>query len=288
MAQKTADINIVRSSTVKGGLGERRRRYNEAKYNKGKIGFQLGVKRIDNHLGGLRDEMLIIMGVVGVGKTYLALMFTVNIWLEHKVPVVIITNELSDDAIKGRIDSIVGGFSYSKYRKGKLDESDELTLESLNEIYSDLPELHVISGAGKSVAEIEYEMLAIKPAMFMVDGLYLTDMGYNDQFKNTMEASRAYQRLIKKHKLPAILTTQMMEGNQTKYARAIQEDADIVLKLFRSQAMIEEDKMELGFTKIREEDPNISAWLNWDFVNSNFSETDWESRDEMYEEGYTA
>ncbi len=286
LVQETGSLNLNTASTVRTGLSQRKEAYINAKRNKGKIGFQLGVSKIDDHLGGLRDEMFVIMGKVGVGKTYLGLMFTIHIWTQHKVPVVIVTNELSTDAIKGRIDSLVAGFPYKRYRLGQLTTEEEVSLLNLKEVYKDLPELHVISGAGKTVSEIEYEILSLDPAMFFVDGLYLTDMGYNDQTKNTMEASRAYQRLIKRHKIPGLLTTQMMAGDVTKYARAIQEDADIVLKLLQPDSMRDIKVMELGFTKIREADVKLEAWLNWDFEKSDFSETDASNRNEAHEKEY--
>jgi KaiC/GvpD/RAD55 family RecA-like ATPase len=287
LVRKMGELNLQEATTVKTGLGERKRKYLEAKRNKGKIGYQLGVGRIDKHLGGIKDEMFVIMGKVGVGKTYLALMFVVNIWLEHKIPIVIITNELSTDVVKSRIDAIIGHFSYSKYRKGQLSKKEELTLKNLGKIYDELTDIHVISGAGKSVSEIEYEILAINPALFVVDGLYLTDMGYNDQYKNTMEASRAYQRLIKRHRIPGILTTQMMDGDVTKYARAIQEDADIVLRMEQPDALKLQKVMELGFTKVREEDDKLLAYLHWDFETMDFSEDpDAKNRDEVFEKEF--
>lgn len=236
----------------------------------GMVGHPTGIPMLDKHLGGLTSEMFIIMAETGVGKTFFMLMIAAHLWLTRNLRVVIVSNELAPDMMYSRMDSILARVNYSRYRKGLLNEVEEDRLLAIDLLTKDLPELLVLRGAGRSVTEVEYEVLSREPDLLCVDGLYLTDMGFNDQIKNTMMASRAYQQLIKKYEIPTILTTQMT-GDVTKYARAIQEDADVVLKMSRTEADEKKKIMNFAFTKVREESRDLQWMSNWDFDKWDFT-----------------
>lgn len=276
---KLGTLDIIEADTIRTGFRTRVEAYKIAKKNKGVIGFQTRIPSIDKRIAGLQDEVFVIMGKQGVGKTYTALLLACNLWPQIGAPLVIVSNELSKRKVATRIDSIMGKFSASRYRRGQLTKVEERRLVELPKLYKNLPELHIIPGRGKSVDEIEDEMIAIEPALFVVDGVYLTDMGFNDRYKNTMEASAAYQGITKKMNIPGIFTTQMI-GDETKYARAVQEDADIVLKMFQSDAMHIDKLMGFQFMKIREEDAELKFHMRWDFDTWTFEEVDIDVPDE--------
>jgi replicative DNA helicase len=281
-----ADISLAESETARKGFSERWALYLKAKKNKGIIGLQTGIKAIDRHIGGIQDEYFIIVGRRGMGKTFCSLMFLKEIWPQMEGPLVYVTNEMSATKILARLDSVEGGFSYSRYRKGLLTDAEEQRLKSLPTRYAKYHDLHVISGAGKSADDVEYEMVAIEPAAMFVDGLYLTDMGFNDPFRDTLGASRAYQRMSKKYNIPIIATTQLSDTNETKYARGIEEDADIVMRLYQSHAMRDDKVMGIDFLKIREEASDLKAWMKWDFDAWDFSEADYSKADGAAEQEY--
>jgi hypothetical protein len=185
----------------------------------------------------------------------------------------IVSNEMDTDSIEKRMDSVLGKFDLARYLLGKLTPREEGRLRALTKVYDNLSDLYVMNGAGKHVNEVEYDVIALEPSILVVDGIYLTDMGKNDRTADTIAASAAYQRLGKRHEIPVIATSQMIEG-QTKYARALGEDADIILRMWRKQEMKDAKLMGLRFNKIRQFDNEVEAYMNWDFKQWLFSEAD--------------
>lgn len=285
---KLAGLEMSEAVTAKNNLSDRIKDYKKAKENKGEIGYKTGLDTFDNILGGITDEMFIIMGKRGLGKTFCSLFIANNIWkqLPKDKPVLYISNEMSVSKITKRLDSAVGEFNYSRYRKGLLKKDEIQKLKSLRRIYEERSEFICISGVGKSVDEIEYEIINARPGLLVCDGLYLTDMGKNDQYKDTASASRAYQRLTKRYDLPAILTTQITNEGEAKYARAIEEDADVVVKMHQSPAMKTDTVMGFDFAKVREEDSDIKTFMTWDFENWVFKENAYDTADSDEEQEY--
>ena len=278
-------IAVEDSTTVRSNFGERIKSYLNAKRNDGKIGWQTGFEAIDTHIGGLSDEYMVIMGSRGVGKSFLSLMIGKNIWVQMTAPVFLVTNEIPAKKMGMRLDTITSEVSYSKYRKGLLDSKDEKKIKKLSEMYKILPEFYMTNGAGKSVDDIEFEIMSVdpKPGLLLVDGLYLTDMGFKGEYENTAAASRAYQRLKQKLGIPLIVTTQMTADYQTKYARAIEEDADIVFYLKQRPEYRDLKRMELIFPKIRDEDSYLKLQLNWNFEKWDFSQIEENDGDSVSE-----
>ena len=245
--------------------------YKEAKTNKGVIGMITGIPPFDENLGGIIDEYFIIMGKSGVGKTWMSLIMMKTLWRQVEAPIVFVTNEISPDKIFKRFDSLEAEIPYANYRIGKLTEEQEHRLTALKDVYRKRHPIYVINGAGKSVYDIEAEIAPYEPAILFVDGIYLTNMGYNDIFENTLQASRAYQRLHAKYHIPVIATTQMTNDSEVKYARAIFEDSDIVMKIFRDPTLEADNLMGMQFKKVREGANNFRAFMNWNFEEFDFS-----------------
>lgn len=273
-AYKLGETDIETVTTVKSTLIERQKEYLDAKKNKGKIGYYVGIPTLDKHLGGINKEFIILMGRQGVGKTFLSLMMVCSIWKEVNSPVLIVSNEMPVNEIYKRIDAIVTGINFSRYRKGLLTKEEEVKLKNLKKMYNNLPDLYVINGAGKSAYDIEYDIVAINPSIILIDGIYLTDMGKNDFVSDTIAASRAYQRINKKYSIPIIATSQMANDKGTKYARALQEDADIVLSMFQNQHLKDANLMRLFFYKLRNDNSDVEAFIKWDFDNWDFGESE--------------
>ncbi len=284
---KLGELSLLTSETALRGLSERKKDYIKVRSNDGIIGYTTGISIFDKNIGGIVDEMIILMGKRAIGKTFLSLFMANNIWTQLDGSIVYVTNEISPKKLLKRLDSIVCGFSYSKYRKGLLNKKEENKLKELSKIYKKRSEFYVIYGAGKSSSDIEYELLSLEPKLFIVDGLYLTYEGFNDSFKNTMTASRNYQRIISKYGIPGIFTTQMNEDNEAKYARAIEEDADIVVKMSQSPNLRTDKVMSLKFVKVREEKSDDEVFMNWDFDNWIFTEKSYDVPEEDAEVSFT-
>ena len=275
LGQKLSQYEVEdKISSIKETLIERHKNYLRVKKNQGKIGLSVGIPTIDKHIGGLSKEFFIIAGRQGIGKTFLTLFMSCAFWKETDRPVLIVSNEMPTQEIYSRIDSIMANINASKYRKGQLNKEEEKRLRDLTKIYEQLPDLYVINGAGMSAFDVEYEIVALNPSLLVIDGIYLTDMGKNDFVADTIAASRAYQRINKKYSIPIIATSQLSKDNSTKYARALQEDADIVLSMFQNNHLKDLNLMRLYFNKIRYESSDVEAYINWNFDSWDFGEVE--------------
>ena len=275
LGQKLSQYEVEdKISSIKETLIERHKNYLRVKKNQGKIGLSVGIPTIDKHIGGLSKEFFIIAGRQGIGKTFLTLFMSCAFWKETDRPILIVSNEMPTQEIYSRIDSIMANINASKYRKGQLNKEEEKRLRDLTKIYEQLPDLYVINGAGMSAFDVEYEIVALNPSLLVIDGIYLTDMGKNDFVADTIAASRAYQRINKKYSIPIIATSQLSKDNSTKYARALQEDADIVLSMFQNNHLKDLNLMRLYFNKIRYESSDVEAYINWNFDSWDFGEVE--------------
>jgi replicative DNA helicase len=287
--QSLGESSFSEASTMKSLYVENIQDYIKARKLDGHIGLQTGISGLDNHIGGITDEMIVIMGKVAVGKTFLLLIIANGLWKQLQVPIVVVSNELSLKKMSGRMASIEGHFSYSKFKRGTLTKKEENKIKSVKEIVKGRPDIYFINGNGKDVNDIEFEIMAIqpKPGLLLVDGFYLTNMHVKDDFGNVRAASRAYRELKSRLGIPLIGTTQMTEGFEAKYAKALGEDADIVMYLWRSPQMKDMNRMGVNFTKIRDEDDELKLQFNWDFEHFIFDEiTGEEPPDESSEQSY--
>lgn len=286
LSEKIAKLEMKEVVTAKSGLADRKRNYLEAKKNKGIIGYQVNIDAIDKRIGGIRSEYIVIAGKTGIGKTWLLVQIGKAIWYQIEAPLIVVSNEISQEEMYARFDSVIGEFNFSAYRKGQLTKEQEKKLASLGGIYDNLHDLYVINGAGMPVDEIEMLALSLGAGAILCDGIYLTDEGKNNQWDDTRTASRKYQQITKKHLIPVIGTNQLTNEGEVKYARALQEDADILMRMFQSQAMKTDKLMGIDFPKLRNEDNDLKAFLRWDFENWDFHEVDIEIPDRDLEKEY--
>ena len=285
-SMKDISIDSVDSTfSAVDGLKQRIIDHNKAKKNDGVIGVLTGIDVFDKHIGGLQKEYMVLMGRRGVGKTFTLLKIIKGMSFSMQGTIVIVSNEMDTGTIYKRLDSEYAEIPYKKYRRGGLDKDEYGRLKNLFKLYKKLPTIRVINGAGKSVDDIEYELLAIPDLCLLgVDGIYLTDMGLKDEYKNTVNASRSYQRLKGKLGIPVIGTTQMTDDDQTKYARGIEEDVDILIKAYQSKAMRDQRLMGFEALKIREDDVELEFMMDWDFENWIFREHKRQEDEEMNHE----
>jgi replicative DNA helicase len=269
-----SEVQMADSETVDASLEERIALYERTKANEGVIGVQTGFEFFDKVVGGIRTEYIGIIGTSGVGKTYFFLRVAMNYAAQVDGCILIVTNEMSVEDISTRCDSIVGEFSATKYREGRLNAEEESRLRQLSSLYTQMGKVHVISGAGKSIDDIELEMIRLEPAAVFIDGVYLSVETGKDLFKDTMIASRKIQALTKKYKTPFIGTFQFNADGDIAYAKSVRQDVDILLKIYQSQAMLMNVPPLMGFEFLKTRMArNGAKGLNvWDFENWNFEE----------------
>lgn len=280
-------VRMFATYTLGGKLTERLKKYIEHKESGGIIGLQTGIKKIDDHIGGIQDEMFVILGRSGLGKTFFMLLIAKAFAFQLKKPIAIVSNEMSTTKLGFRLDSDFAEVSYSRYRKGLCTTEEEKKLVKLRKIYkNDICKIHLISGVGKSAEQIGYELAVLDIGAFFVDGMYLQNQGFSDPFNNTLSASRTYREIVKQLNCPGIFTSQSTKEDEAKYARAIQEDADMVLLMRQPPVLKDEKVMNFLFTKIREEEGDLQFWLNWVFDNWDFSERNYDEADTEMEQTF--
>lgn len=115
------------------------------KYAKGDkfLGFSCGLEKIDNIIDGMRPGHIWVVGAwTSTGKTQFALNI-VNAVLEQKIPVSIVSLEMSRVDLAARMIGIRQNMSSMKVLRGKLDEETWKNIEKDKQFLYDSPlEIH--------------------------------------------------------------------------------------------------------------------------------------------------
>lgn len=239
------------------------------------------------------EEMIVIAGRPGLGKTNLMIIMAVHAWL-HGHKILFISTEMSRQAIRRRFAAFVCKIPYGKLRRGKLTGLEEDALrKKLKEIENDPRLLMLGSDMRPTLEAVEAQCLVHKPDMLCIDGYYLMKSEAVNNAKN--KADRISENLdltkgmLKRLKIPGMLTTQMNRppqnqrstsgGGKPDLDRLAFSDnmgmiADYVFFLERGEKLRQEKLIKMIPVKMREADFVDDLYLNWDFDNHNFTESD--------------
>lgn len=229
------------------------------------------------------EDLIIVAGRPGLGKTSLALICGIHAW-EHGRKVMIISTEMSRRAIRRRCASFMTKTSYGKLKRGKLTTiEEERFASSLQKLKGD--ERMIMMGKKMKVTleSIEAQAMIHKPDMLIIDGFYLIRSArVNAKMKSDRigEILDLTKEMAKELGIPVILTTQMNRGNEKSKGKpdldrlAFSDNmgmiADYVFFLDRNAKMRDEREMRITPVKIREGEFIGSIISTWDFEKCEF------------------
>ncbi|MCQ2249821.1 MAG: replicative DNA helicase [Bacteroidales bacterium] len=203
--------------------------------------------------GWQKSDMVVIAARPAMGKTAFILSMARNMTVNHKVPVLIFSLEMSAVQLVNRLIVSETELSSEKIRTGKLEDHEWIQLETKVKNLQDAP-LFIDDTAAISLFELRSKCIRMKLqhniGMVMIDYLQLMSgppevRGNREQEVSTI--SRGIKQLAKELNVPIIALSQLSRStvsrggdnrpqlNDLRDSGAIEQDADIVCFIHRPQ-----------------------------------------------------
>ena len=214
-------------------------------------GVPTGFYDLDKRTTGFHgNELIIIAGRPGMGKSALAINMATNMAVNYKKSVALFNLEMGSTQIVNRMLSSVGQINSQKLRTGKLDHTD---WKKYNETLSLLADtkFFIDDTPGITVSEIRSKCRRLKNSdkgldCIIIDYLQLISSSnkYSGQRTNEVsEISRELKKLAMELEVPVIALAQLSRGveqredkrplmSDLKESGSIEQDADIVMFLY--------------------------------------------------------
>ncbi len=222
-----------------------------AKYGGDVTGIPTGFIDLDRRTTGFHGNELIIMaGRPGMGKTALAICMAANMAIQAKKSVAFFTLEMGATQIVNRMFSAIGQIDSMKLRTGKFEHTD---WKKYNETLSLLADtkFYIDDTPGITVSEIRSKCRRLKNSdkgldAIVIDYLQLISSSskYSGQRTNEVsEISRDLKKLAMELEVPVIALAQLSRGvearedkrplmSDLKESGSIEQDADIVMFIY--------------------------------------------------------
>lgn len=214
-------------------------------------GVPTGFYDLDKRTTGFHgNELIIIAGRPGMGKSALAINMATNMAVNYKKSVALFNLEMGSTQIVNRMLSSLGQINSQKLRTGKLDHTD---WKKYNETLSLLADtkFYIDDTPGITVSEIRSKCRRLKNSdkgldCIIIDYLQLISSSnkYSGQRTNEVsEISRDLKKLAMELEVPVIALAQLSRGveqredkrplmSDLKESGSIEQDADIVMFLY--------------------------------------------------------
>ncbi|MCH7669038.1 MAG: replicative DNA helicase [Acidobacteria bacterium] len=228
-------------------------------------GISTGYLDIDKKLGGFNKSNLIILAArPGMGKTALALNIAQNVGTSG-LPVAVFSLEMSREEIVTRMLCAAGRIDSQKLRTGQLTDNDFTKLSrAANELYK--KPIYVDDSPGLTVTEIRAKArrLARRPGLSLIVVDYIQLMqgsGAENRQQEISEISRNLKSLARELEVPVLALSQLnraLESREDRRPRlgdlresgAIEQDADIVMFIYRNEYYHPEDMETRGTAEL--------------------------------------
>ena len=256
-------FSITQSSIKKGftrvrdALAESFDRLDELHKNTGGLrGIPTGFIDLDNMTAGLQRSNLIILAArPGVGKSTFSLNIAQNLAVKHKRPVGIFSLEMSKEEIVDRLLVSQADIDAWKLKTGKLSEDDFTKLSNAMGELAEAP-IYIDDTPALSILEMRTKARRLQVDLgvdlIIVDYLQLArSRNLENRVQEVSEISQGLKNLARELKVPVLALSQLSRAVESRgeprpqladlrESGAIEQDADIVMFLYREDA----EKME--------------------------------------------
>lgn len=243
---------------LKDALTESFDRISDIHKRKGKLrGLATGFMDLDNLLAGMQaSNLLILASRPGIGKTAFVLNVAKHVALVEKVPVAFFSLEMSKEELVDRLLVAQANIDAWRLKTGRLSDED---FASITQAMSDLSEapLYIDDTPGINVLEIRTKARKLKLerniGLIIVDYLQLAEAGrrFENRVVEVSMISQSLKNLSRELKIPVIAVSQLSRAVESRGVKrpqladlresgAIEQDADIVMFLYREEENPEE------------------------------------------------
>jgi replicative DNA helicase len=239
------------------------------KNEKGIVGIPSGLKDLDDRLGGLhRQDLIIIAGRPSMGKTALATNIAFNAAQDIeknniKSTVAFFSLEMSSEQLSTRILSEQSRIKSNDIRRGKINQDDFEKFIETSKNLENLP-LHIDDTPAITISTLSNRARRLKRKhgldLIVIDYIQLMKTGnYRNEGRvlEIAEITQGLKALAKELNVPVLALSQLsraVEQREDKKPQladlresgSIEQDADVVMFVFREQYYLEKQEPRLG------------------------------------------
>ena len=272
----------------------------EASKREGRIaGLPMGFLDLDFKLAGMKKgELIIVAARPGLGKTAFGLNIAQNVLLNEGVPVAIFNLEMTKESLVSRILSMVSEVDSQNIRSGTLTETEwDKLFEGVQRI-SSLP-LYIDDDNNITMPKIRAKCRKLKRTknlgLVIIDYIGLMNPTGRVESRQLFiaEVSRSLKALAKELQIPVIALSQLNRGVEgrtdhrpgladLRESGAIEQDADVVMFVYRDDYYHPEDSKEPGVAEIiiakQRGGSTGTVKLLWDGKYTKFRNKEWEKK----------
>lgn len=233
-------------------------------------GVPTGFYDLDRMTSGLQAGDLVILAArPSMGKTALAINIAEHVALHEGLPVAVFSMEMGASQLAVRVVGSIGRIDQSHLRTGKLTDEEwsrfSETIEKMRDV-----SLHIDESAGLTVSELRANARRLarqcgKLGLIVVDYLQLMSVSssMNEENRATAvgEISRGLKMLAKELQCPVIALSQLSRGVESRTDKrpmmsdlresgAIEQDADIIMFIYRDEYYTKEACKEPGIAEV--------------------------------------
>lgn len=228
------------------------------------------------------EDLLLIAGRLGVGKSFAGLLLIHSAWL-HKHDVLICTTEMTRKALASRFLCMHLRIPYGDYMSGRLGAFvKEKMVSGVEALLEDQGVQIVGKGFDFTMDNLEAAIEQCDPEMLFVDGAYLIKNKGKDRQEAVINTFNDMKRIGIRHKLVTLATTQFNRQVKSGSEETVVVEnigitdvagwnASVAFGLYQTDEMKKNHKMGWKPLKVREGVPE-SFECEWDFKNMAFGE----------------
>lgn len=228
------------------------------------MGTPTGFSGIDRLLVGLGKGDLVLVGArPGMGKTAFAMNVATGVAEKIKKTVCVFSLEMSNEQLVTRMLSSEGMVDSNKLRTGQLSDDD---WEKLAHAAAKLSacDIQIDDTTGTTITGMKAKLRRVKNlGLVVIDYLQLmqSDRRIDNRVLEVADISRNLKLLAKELGVPVITCSQLTRGPESRTDKrpmlsdlrdsgAIEQDADVVLFLFREEYYKDKDNTELNKAEV--------------------------------------
>ena len=242
-------------------------------------GLSTGLRDLDVKINGLnKSDLLLVAARPAMGKSAFALNLGLNVAKKYKKTVAIFNLEMSREQLAMRLLANESFVELQKLATGKLSE-EEWTKVSMAASALSQTDIRIDDNPSVTVAEINAKLRRLDNlGLVIIDYLQLMQSsGYGKAGENRVQVvgdiSRSLKIMAKELNIPVICLSQLSRAVESRTDKrpimsdlresgAIEQDADIVMLLFRKSYYDAEAKQEAENTGSEELEINIAKHRN--------------------------
>lgn len=227
------------------------------------LGIPTGIHDLDATITGLNKSDLILLAArPGMGKTSFALNIARHVALQERRRVAFFSLEMTKEQLTSRLLSTEAMIHGVKLRTGKLDEDEWIRLIEAGDILSKT-DLYFDDTPGITVPEMKAKLRRLKNVdLVVIDYLQLMSSAkrIDNRVQEISEITRNLKIMAKEINVPVITLSQLSRASEQRSEHrpmlsdlrdsgSIEQDADIVMFLYRNDYYKSEDTIEEDYDK---------------------------------------